>query len=303
MMRNLTGFFTSTILCMMLINNLFAQKEKSFLKEFEAKSECKIETVSGDCTIETGATDKIIVKVVYSVQPADAFKPVIKERSNSIRIKEKWQGGTSSGNVSWTITLPADTKVEFSTASGDLSVEGLTNSIEANTASGSIQIGSSKGEFDINTASGEIDADNINGEIKLNTASGDINIKKSEGEFDLNCASGDIDVKLIKVKVASNFSTASGDIEVVLAATPDDDCELSAASGNVSLDYNGNKIKGYVELSARKHRGKIRSDVTFDKEEEYERGNRTYIRKSIGKKSDLPEILMSTASGRVTLKK
>lgn len=302
-MRKLTSLTITTVLCLMLINSSFGQKEQKYFKEFDAKPNLEIKTISGDCMIQTGPVNKIVVEVTYSVRPTDAFKPEIREREKSLKISEKWTGRSSSGNVSWTITLPPDTKVDFSTASGELSISGLTNSVKANTASGDIQIEDSRGEFDISTASGSIEAEDIKGEIELNTASGNISIKNAEGEFDLSCASGDIDARKIIIKEASSFSTASGDVDVVLATTPDDDCDLSAASGDVTLDFDGNEVKGYLELSARKRNGKIRSDIAFDKEEEYEQGDRTYIRKSLTKGSKSPEILMSTSSGKVTLKK
>ncbi len=320
MMRTLTRLVIATMLCMLLISNSFAQKEQTFYKEFKAKANLDISLVSGDCIIEAGNSDVIKVDVKYTVRPKGSFKPIINESSNTLKLKEKWYHSSSS-NVVWTITVPPKTKIDFSSASGDLSVEGLIESVEGHTASGDISILDSKGDFELKTASGDIEAENIQGELEFSTASGDIeaedikgeidfstasgeiSVKNAEGEFDLSCASGDIDARQVIIKEASSFSTASGDVDVELAATPANDCDLSAASGDVALDFNGNKIQGYVELTAKKRRGKIRSDMAFDEEEEYERGDNTYMKKSFTKGGDSPEIIMSTSSGTVSLKK
>ncbi len=300
--------------------NLFAQDQKEIHKTFEAKNKVRIETVSGDCTIRSGDRNEIKVDVLYSVHPEDAFEADIQERSDEIKIKERWHG-RSSGKVTWTITVPKGTDIRFSTASGDLSIDGIENEIEASTASGDITITNSQGkleistasgdvevfdttgEFDLSTASGDVKAFDVSGEIEISTASGDIRVKNSRGEFDLSCASGDIEVSGITLEDESSFSTASGDIEVGLAESLKYDLECSAASGDVELDYNGNEIKGFFEFTTKKHSGNIRSPLDFDTEEEYERGGRTYVKKSFSIGGSKPRILLSSSSGDVVLKK
>jgi hypothetical protein len=271
-----------------------------FPQEFDAKKTVKINTVSGDCIIQQGSSGKIVVDLQYSVQPQDAFTPEIREKGNSLSIKEKWHG-SSSGEVVWTITVPPETEIEFSTASGELSIAELKSDVKASTASGDIIIEDCSGEFDLNTASGEIQVDDSKGEFELSTASGDIDVEKTQGVFKLSCASGDIEASNISIEEESSFSTASGDVEVKLAKSSEYDLELSAASGNVVLDYNGNPIKGYFEFTAKKRSGKIVSSIDFDNEEEFNRGNNVYIKKSFTKGSDSPTILLETASGKAVL--
>jgi len=281
----------------------FAQKEEKFHKEFDKKESVMISTVSGDCIIKQSSSDKIILDVVYSVRPSKFFEPDISERGNSLKIKERWSGSSSSGKVTWTLAVPPETEVEFSTASGDLSVEGVNNKIEANTASGDIEIENTTGDLDCNTASGDIKVKNAQGEMELNTASGEVDVKNSKGVFELSCASGDIDASNITIKEESSFSTASGDVEVKLAKSSDYDLELSAASGDVTLDYNGNQIKGFFEFTAKKRRGRISSPISFDSEEEFGRNGNEYVRKSFTKDGSNPKIYLETSSGTVKLKK
>jgi DUF4097 and DUF4098 domain-containing protein YvlB len=315
-------FYRLVFLCAVIFlvaMNIHAQGEEVH-KTFGAKQSVRINTVSGNCTVKKGSSDNVIVDLVYDVDPEGAFEPEIRESGNTLRIKERWHGSHSSGHVEWTITVPPTTEIEFSTASGDLSVEGLTHSIKANTASGEITVKNSegelkistasgdvtiqdtRGEFDISTASGGIDAVKIQGTMEMSTASGDIDVEDSKGSFELSCASGSVEASNILIEEESSFSTASGKVRVSLAKSSEFDLELSSASGSATLDYHGNPVKGAFEFTARKDRGRIVSPFKFDKEEEFERYDQIYIRKSFTKGGGMPRITISTASGRAIFK-
>lgn len=318
-MSNKYGVIFTGLIILFMIGSLFAQEKKEIHKIFEAKERVRISTTSGDCIIQTGNSDEIKVDLVYTVEPEDSFEPDIEEKGNSLRIRERWYG-SSSGRVTWTLTVPPVTEIEFSTASGDISVDGLQKLIEASTASGDITIENASGEFeistasgdveltdssgeiDISTASGDVKSTNNKGEFELNTASGDIRVRDCGGIFELNCASGEIKASGLIIEEESSFSTASGDVEVSLEQSSEYDLDLSAASGDVSLDYAGNEIKGYFEFSARQSSGSIRSPIDFDKEEVYERHGRDYVKKSFTRGGNTPVIRISTASGRAELK-
>lgn len=312
-------------------------------KTFDGIAKVELSSVSGDCVVKTHSSDEVIVELYYDIKPEGAFEYEMDKSGKTLVIKEKWgkrgKHKSMSGDVSWTLTVPADTEIEFSTASGDIVASGLTKSIEASTASGDIKLENIKADVDISTASGDADLVNLDGDIEISTASGDIDIKEAEGEielatasgdidaegirgeidlgaasgdisisdsrgtFDIGCASGDIDVKGVTIEGASEFSAASGDVKVSLAETCKYDLELSTASGDVLLDYNGNDIKGFFEFTAHKRRGKIVCPFDFDEEEEFEEHGETYVRKSFSRGGDTPEIDLSTASGKAVLKK
>ena len=300
---------------------LLAQAEKELHKTYEAKKSVRIKTVSGDCVVKSGVAGKILVDLVYSVEPEGAFEPEISESGTSLRIRERWYGSSSRGRVTWTVTAPPETEIEFSTASGDLSVNGLTKSIDASTASGDVTLENTKGEYDISTASGEViiegaqgefdistasgdvEGYQLQGEFDLSTASGDIEISDSQGMFDMSCASGGVEASNVVIEEESSFSTASGEVYVKLGKTSDYDLDLSSASGRATLDYNGNAIKGSFEFTAKKRRGRIESPISFDHEEEYERYDQIYMRKTFTQGGTIPKIIISTASGRAILRK
>jgi len=143
----------------------------------------------------------------------------------------------------------------------------------------------------------------VDGDIHMSTASGEIEVTDSKGIFELGCASGEITAKGITVEGESNFTTASGSVIVVLAEASEYDLSLSTASGDVTLDYNGNPVKGYFEFEARKRHGRIVSPYDFDDEEEFEHYGELVVRKSFSVGGKTPAISLTTASGRVELKK
>lgn len=297
---------------------LFAQ-EKRVQKTFRSVERIQIRTVSGDCIVEKGSGNRIEVDLVYDVEPDGAFEPEMEQHGTTVRLRERWRGSSTHGRVTWTVTVPDEMEIEFSAASGDLEIRGLKGNFEASTASGDVLVENAngefefstasgeiemdvcEGEFDLSTASGDIDARYLKGMLEFSTASGDIEVQESSGYFDMSCASGSVDAEAIVIEEASDFSTASGEVEVVLAAALEFDLEISSASGRATLDYNGNAIKGYFEFTARKDRGRIVSPLEFDNEEEYERYDHTYVRKSFTQRGGSPKIHLGTASGRVTL--
>jgi len=213
-------------------------------------------------------------------------------------IKGKIRINTASGNIQLN-TL--NVILKLNTASGEISAQNLEGEINITTASGDVNINKTNGELNINSASGEIESENLKGVIKLNTASGDIDIKNAIGTLSVNSASGEIEAEQIEISNKSSFTTASGDIELDLSKSSKHNLTLSTASCNITLDYNGNKLNGFYEFTARVKKGKIISPSKFDKEEVIEKHGKKYDVKSFTKGNSLPIILLKTSSGVVKL--
>ena len=307
------------ILLFLNISSLYpAQLPDETSSTFPAKKAVEMSITSGDCIIKAGATDKITVDLEAKVEPPDAFKPEIFERGERLIIKERWSG-SSRGTVVWTITVPAKTDIEVESASGDIALEGITAAIEISaasgdvtvekcqgdaeieTASGDITLTDCEGDFEVSAASGNINGSKIKGVIELTSASGDIDLKDSQGTFEVETASGDIQTARLELLAESEFSTASGEIELVLAGTPEKPLSLSTASGDIILDYNGHPMKGRYELTTRKHRGKIEAPVSFDKEETVDEHGEEYVKKIYTVSGNEPLITLETVSGDITL--
>jgi hypothetical protein len=286
---------------LLLSMSAMAQRGDQESRTFEGIEAIRINTVSGDCIIQKGNTDKVEVDVTWSYRPRDSFEPKFRERGSVLKLEEDIYY-SNSGHSTWTLTVPENIEIRFNSASGDLEVVGLTGEFTAETASGDIATEDCNGEFDFNTASGDIEMRDCRGRYDLNTASGEIEMDDCEGEFAANTASGSIQADGVTLSDVSNFNTASGRVLVVLAATAEHDLMISTASGRVTLDYGGNPIKGYFEFSSKYRKGRIVSPIDFEDEERYRRWGDRYVRKWFTKDADTPQIFIETASGKAVLR-
>ncbi|MDA3953894.1 MAG: DUF4097 family beta strand repeat-containing protein [Bacteroidales bacterium] len=323
---------------LILLLNFMTYAQKEVNKSFTAKETLKISTVSGDCTIKKGTSEKILVNLKYTYSD-DCFEYIFNEGENYLKIEEDFHGNNCNGKSEWSISIPTNISVKFNSASGDLILNDIDNNLSANTASGDIEIknvgkkvkistasGNIKleninGDSDISTASGDITAQNckdglnisaasgsiiaanVIGEINISTASGDIKLTGAKGEFSVKNASGNIEAENIELNEESYFSSASGNVEVILANSAAYNLTLSSASGNSVLDFNSNEIIGFFEFLARADKGEIISPIKFDKEEVIEKNGKDYDLKSFTKGNNSPIVKIKTASGKAELKK
>jgi DUF4097 and DUF4098 domain-containing protein YvlB len=307
---------------------------------FKDVKEIKIKTVSGDCIIEKGTSSEVTVVVNYTYEDED-FEPELQQRGDRLHLTENFGRGSFRGDSIWRITAPEKTNIDFSTASGNIEVSDLSSTVEASTASGNLRLRNLNGEAQVSTASGEIDAtklvgkinvstasgdvtiagfsgqsklntasgsitaSEVKGELKLNTASGRIRLTNASGELDVNTASGDINAEGITLEQVSSFNAASGDVDVTLAASPMHDLSVSTASGDATLNFNNQAIKGLVKMTAKVRRGSISAPFEFDSEDIHYRGgdDDEYVTKTAKRGgADTPLIEISTASGRAALR-
>lgn len=305
-------------------------------KTFKDVKEIRIKTVSGDCIVQKGSSGEVKVEVVYTYDDRD-FQPEMQQRGARLELSENFASRSSRGRSTWTLTVPEDTDIDFSTASGELDVSDLKSTIDASTASGDVTLRNIRGDIEVSTASGEIEGKNlegrleistasgdvdvsdiggepkfstasgniraagINGEVEMSAASGNINLVRGSGEFELSAASGDVDAEDLRLTNRSSFSAASGDVEVSFAQSPEFDIKVSSASGDAIVNFNGHAIRGLIEMTAKTRNGRIKAPFDFDEEEVYYRGDAEYVTKIARRESDAPRIEISTASGVAAL--
>lgn len=320
-----------------LVTSVQAEK-KEIVKTFKDKTAVHISTVSGDCLVRVVKGNQIKVQLLYDY-PEDCFEAIFVESGSTLELEEDFSGSCSGRSV-WKLFVPEKTRIKFKSASGDFDANGLKNDLYASTASGDIELKNIEGEIEIKSASGDLEASDIKGDLEVKTASGDLEVEDISGSIDIRTASGDIEAKDIngeeisikgassdievtnlrgsmEIKTASGeieaeevvitgkseFKTASGDVHVELAKSSEHSLILSSASGDAILDYNGNAIYGYFELSAKEEDGEIDAPFKFDKEEIIVKYGQRYMKKSFTRKSRTPRIIIKTASGRAALEK
>jgi len=177
--------------------------------------------------------------------------PPIEQNGNIIRIG-KFEDRELQRNISidYDVTVPAQTKLNSQTGSGDQTITGVQLAATAKTGSGNItaenlgadarissgsgdlKIRSVKGTLSANTGSGNIRAEGLGSEIVATTGSGDVEMHQvAAGDVRVETGSGN--VRVYNVKGGLRAQTGSGDIHAEGEATHD--WRLGAGSGNITL--------------------------------------------------------------------
>lgn len=301
-MKNLGKLILVSFLAVIFLSvNAYPDKDLELSETYDNIDRIKIKTVAGDCIISKGEGKTVTLEVVNSYRPRDSFEPRARVSGNTLRLTESIHG-SNSGSSTWTLTVPDGIEIEFSTASGNMSVTGLDGYFGASTASGDVDFENCSGEWDISTASGEITVDNCQGEFSLSSASGDIMVDNCRGEFNVSTASGSVEAEGVVLNDESSFSTASGEVDVALGKSAEYDINVGSASGSAVLDFGGHPIQGLIEMESKIRSGRIDCPFDFDDEETFRRGGDKYIRKTVTKGSDTPSIRIGTSSGRAVLR-
>jgi len=304
-MKQFKRFGQKTLLLMLMISLLFlnaqAGDKKEVNKTFKPKEMVEIKTVSGDCVIKKGTNSEIKVHVVYTYSD-DEFEVIFEEEGNTLVMREdflkKERNWSHHGKSHWTVTLPEKTKVEFKSASGDLEANGLMNGLSVKVASGDVTAKDMMGNIRVKSASGDIDIDDSTGEMTVEVASGDIKLINVKGTFNIKAASSDIEANGIQFNEESSFKTVSGELLVKLSKSCTVDLSLTTVSGDVTLDYNDNPVKGYFEFKGKK--GNISSDIPLDDNEKHSYS--PFVTRYFSK-GDSPRITLKAVSGDLIFKK
>ncbi len=325
------------ILLLIAISFMYAKKQKTISKVFEGKKIIKIYTISADCVIEKSNDTKIYLDITYTYD-AKKYTPAFIEKSNYLKLKEKFNG-SSKGKSLWNLKIPENSEVIFNSASGDLEISNLSLNIDSNTASGDFDLKDIIGKIDISTASGDMKLYDFKGNLSFDSASGNLQIKNMEGNITYSTASGDTKANKIigniKIKSASGdlvingtkgainaktasgeiiinkvlfngdstFKSASGDISISLSGKNNHNLAISTASGDVELDFKGNKIHGYFELITKKSNSDdIYSPFEFENSEIYKEWGKNMVKKTIILENKTPKTKISSYSGSIKIK-
>jgi DUF4097 and DUF4098 domain-containing protein YvlB len=177
--------------------------------------------------------------------------PPIEQSGNSIRIGEIHDPELKRNvSISYEVVVPADTRLQSRTGSGDQKVDGIHGPLEANTGSGNVSITNVGNGVQAHTGSGDMRLENIKGDLLARTGSGGIRANGIAGGFDGESGSGDIqldqtaagevraragsgDLELRGVQGLLTADTGSGDVTV--DGTPKGSWRVTTGSGTVKV--------------------------------------------------------------------
>jgi len=205
---------------------------------FNGRAELSVATGSGHIHITRGSSGRvhIFAKVRSNWGGSEekvqqvAANPPIEQTGNIIRIGH--HQNLHNISIDYDIEAPADTYLEATTGSGDITDDGVGENAKINTGSGSIHANGLKGGFTVGTGSGDIEADQVGqGDVKAETGSGSIELKNLRGGLHAETGSGNIKVGGAPT---SNWhlETGSGSVELWVGDAP---LTLDAETGSGSV--------------------------------------------------------------------
>lgn len=266
-------------------------------------------------------SDQIVIRARVQVWGDDEDEA--QERLKSLQVSTDNDGGTlrikldgppwtkkRRSQVDFDLKVPKGLALELGTASGDIEITDMGQSLRAQTASGQLSLFRCRGRAEIFTASGDIEIRDLSpeSEVEARTASGDLKIK-SAGRFVLHTVSGDIQAEIgqgsclassvsgdIGLKMSDfqslALSSTSGDLEVTLSSTPQAQVRLESVSGDISLDL---PAEASAEIEALTASGDIDCDT------EMLEPNRTGRRLSGRLGDGRTKIMLRTTSGDIDI--
>ena len=204
------------------------------------KVELSVSTGSGNVHITPGPDNRVHVigKVRSNWGDSDervrqiAANPPIDQAGNIIRIGKRHDGDSDwmhHVSIDYEIQAPANSFLEASSGSGNVTDDGVGENSKLNTGSGNIHATGLHGGFTVGTGSGNIYADTTSsGDVKAETGSGNIELRNLHGGLKATTGSGDIKVAGAPTE-GWHLETGSGKVELWVGDAP---LTLDASSGS-----------------------------------------------------------------------
>ncbi|BCI51748.1 hypothetical protein NIIDNTM18_10260 [Mycolicibacterium litorale] len=197
-----------------------------------------VEVVAG--SVHLAADDR--TDTVVQVRPRDPARPSDVRAAEHARVDFRHGKLTVSagpkfialgkgGAVSIDIALPSNSRLKASSASADLSSDGVLGDCRFSSVSGAARFDVVEGNIKADTASGDVAARSVTGSVAFATASGDANIGTLEGDLRFQSARGALAIETLHGAVTAQ--TASGDVSVATAVNGA--ITVTTSSGDVGV--------------------------------------------------------------------
>jgi len=220
---------------------------------------------SGNITVHTGNGDTVYVSAKIHANNSWLFggnaeekirrieqNPPVEQSGNSIHIgRNEDRDLLRNISIDYDLTVPAQTRLNSHTGSGDEDIRGLQLPLVAKTGSGNVTVDNISGETRVSSGSGDLKINSVKGTLVAQTGSGNIRAEGVAGEVVANSGSGNVEVHQIGVSGNVRAETGSGNIrlhgvkgslradagsgDIQAEGEPTGDWRLGAGSGNITL--------------------------------------------------------------------
>ncbi len=252
-MKKTMNFLTAAVLALFALTCVqvplaAAFVEGSFERTLQVNGPVNLDvnTGSGNIDIRSGTSNQ--VQIIGRIKAAEWFggstarervsrleaNPPILQSGNDLRIGHIDDPELRRNlSISYELVVPANTRLQSHTGSGNQNVSGLQGQVEVGTGSGSLTISDIGDVVRADTGSGNIEIDRAKGSVRAKTGSGSIQASGIAGGFEGDTGSGNVTLEQT-APGAVRVTTGSGSIELRGVRG-----SLEAQTGSGSLSAEG----------------------------------------------------------------
>ena len=184
-----------------------------------------IRNVSGDVNVTGYEGDAITVSGFKEGRDRELVSVEDLSSADRVDLRVRYPRNCNcDAGIRFEVRVPRSVAYNFerlSTASGNITVTGITGQINVQTASGNVLVKEAAGTIKASTASGEMRVQDVSGSVSASSASGDVEVEIARLE-------GSEDMK---------FSSASGDVSVRLPTNLDATVSMSSVTGTIETNF------------------------------------------------------------------
>jgi hypothetical protein len=133
------------------------------------------------------------------------------------------------------VFVPAGSRVDVRTSTGDVSIDDVSGTVAAETLSGDIVINGAPASVAIESISGDVTVGGPVANVRIGTVSGDVGLPRATGTINASSTSGDVDIRSDGVR-SGQFGSTSGTVTYSGTIMADALLNFTTASGEISLD-------------------------------------------------------------------
>jgi len=268
--------------------------EKVIEKSFPASpgAELILKSDRGSIRVDTGAPDKVDVRVTLEARGQDKAEKLFREfkldfqpLAGGLKITGEgpeqawkfWSWGSDNLNVRYEITVPKEYRVNLSTGGGSIAVSDLDGEVVCDTSGGSIKLGWIDGrvhartsggsitveggtaDVDVETSGGGIRIGETGGKVRAHTSGGSIRLGACGGPVDADTSGGSITVEEVLGEVSA--TTSGGSVKATITRQPKGNCRLETSGGSVTV-YLAPSVR--MDVSGHSSGGGVRVNVPFE---------------------------------------
>jgi hypothetical protein len=275
-------------LCIALATQLMAVEEGSFDRTISISGpvELDVKTASGGITVTHGSPGAVRIHAILKADEgwfssgdvAERMReleknPPVEQNGNRVRLGYLEGGRELLKGISirFEIQTPPDTRVQASSSSGGIRVDGVHGPVDCKTSSGGIEVHDIAGDVHASSSSGGQHIRNIKGAVFDRSSSGGIEALEVAGALDAEASSGSLRLGQT-VAAPIRVRTASGGVTVELARNSGYDLSVATGSGSMTIpemtvnsSFSRHHIEGKVRsggpmVSIRTASGSVRID-------------------------------------------